>query len=454
MIVRVDLRKVRAMLDIKFIRSSPDVVRADLKKRGDAEKLQWLEDLLLKDKEYRQLLAELEKMRAERNIITKRIADCVKAGKAAEAEEAKRTAAELPGRIRAAEQKVEELAAKIRFYLMRIPNILHESVPVGKDETENAVVRTWGTPRKFDFEPRSHVDMLPLLDCGDIERAANVAGARFYFLKNDFVLLDMAIMRMAMDMMAKKGYTPILPPFMMRREPYEGVTDLADFENVMYKIEGEDLYLIATSEHPIAAMHMGEIIDEDEMPLKYVGYSPCFRKEAGAHGKDTKGIFRVHQFNKIEQFVFCRPEESWNIHEELIRNIEEVFQALEVPYRVVNVCTGDIGTVAAKKYDIETWMPAQKAYREAGSCSNCTAYQAVRLNVRYGKVGGEKEFVHTLNSTAVATPRAIVTIMENYQNEDGSISIPKALRPYFGKDLITPSAKYKQRQTRKPEKSE
>lgn len=434
------------MLDIKFIRTNPDVVRADLRKRGDAEKLEWLEDLLAKDREYRQLLMELEKMRAERNTITKKVAEAVKAGREAEAAEAKKIAAELPGRIKTAEQRVEELAARIRFYLMRIPNVLHESVPVGKDESENVVVRTWGTPRKFGFEPRSHVDMLPMLDCGDIERAANIAGARFYFLKNDFVLLDMAIMRMAMDMMVKKGYSPILPPFMMRREPYEGVTDLADFGTMMYKIENEDLYLIATSEHPIAAMHMGEIIDEGLMPLKYVGYSPCFRKEAGAHGKDTKGIFRVHQFNKIEQFVFCRPEESWKIHEELTGNMEDVFQALEVPYRVVNVCTGDIGIVAAKKYDLEAWMPAQNAYREAGSCSNCTAYQAVRLNVRYGKVGGEKEFVHTLNSTVVATPRAIVAIMENHQNEDGSVSIPKALKPYFGKDLITPSPKYKQRQ--------
>jgi seryl-tRNA synthetase len=252
----------------------------------------------------------------------------------------------------------------------------------------------------------------------------------------------MSIHRMAMDMMVKKGFTPILPPFMMRREPYEGVTDLADFENVMYKIGNEDLYLIATSEHPIAAMHMNEILEEERLPLKYAGISTCFRKEAGAHGKDTKGIFRVHQFNKVEQFVFCKPEDSWKLHEELLANAEEVFKALEIPYRVVNVCTGDIGIVAAKKYDMEAWMPVQKAYREVISCSNCTAYQSVRLNVKYGKVGAEgKEYVHTLNSTAVATPRAIVAIMENHQNKDGSISIPKALRPYFRKDLITPTEK-------------
>ncbi|MEM3592402.1 MAG: serine--tRNA ligase, partial [Candidatus Micrarchaeia archaeon] len=260
-----------------------------------------------------------------------------------------------------------------------------------------------------------------------------------YYLKNDLVLLDMALQRMVMELMVKKGFTPVYPPFMLKRKPYEGVTDLGTFEEALYKIEGEDLYLISTSEHPIAAMHMGEIIEEERLPLKYVGISACFRKEAGAHGKDTKGIFRVHQFNKIEQFVFCKPEDSWNIHEELIRNAEEIFQKIEVPYRIVNICTGEIGIVAAKKYDLEAWMPAQNTYREMISCSNCTSYQAIRLNIRYGKVGAEgKEYVHTLNSTAIATPRAIVAIMENHQDRDGSIIIPKAVVPYFGKERIEP----------------
>ena len=423
------------MLDIKFIRANPDIVRADLKKRGDKEKQEWLEDLLQKDKEYRQLLVDLEKIQAERNQITKKIAEAVKAGKDASAE--KKTAAELPGKIKTAEAKVVELQEKVKFYLMRLPNILHESVPVGKDETGNVTVREWGQKKKFDFIPKSHVDILQELDLADIERAAKISGARFYFLKGDLVLLEQAVLKFALDKMIEKGFLPISPPNMMKTEPYEGVTDLADFESVMYKIEGEDLHMIATSEHPIAAMHMNEILPEEALPLKYVGFSPCYRKEAGTHGKDTKGIFRVHQFNKVEQYVFCKPEDSWKIHEELQRNAEEIFEALEIPYRVVNICTGDIGIVASKKYDIEAWMPVQGKYREVTSCSNCTSYQARRLNIKYGLVGGEKEYVHTLNNTALATPRALVAIIENYQNKDGSITIPKVLVPYMGKEKIT-----------------
>jgi len=432
------------MLDIRFIRNNPDVVRADLKKRMDEEKLEWLEDLLQKDREYRQLLQEVEKLRSERNKITKEIADSMKRGEKQKAEELKKKAAEIPERIKEAEKRMEEIQEKVKFYLMRLPNILHESVPQGKDENDNVVVRTWGTPKKkedYGFELKSHVDILPIINGAELEKAAEVSGARFYYLKNDLVLLDMAIQRMVMDIMVKKGFIPIYPPFMLKRKPYEGVTDLGTFEEALYKIEGEDLYLISTSEHPIAAMHMDEIIEEERLPLKYVGVSACFRKEAGAHGKDTKGIFRVHQFNKIEQFIFCKPEDSWKMHEELIKNAEEVFQKLEIPYRVVNICTGEIGIVAAKKYDLEAWMPVQNTYREMVSCSNCTTYQSIRLNIKYGRVGGEKEYLHTLNSTAVATPRAIVAIMENHQQADGSIKIPKALIPYFGKDTISPAKK-------------
>jgi len=422
------------MLDIKLIRSNPDVVRADLKKRGDKEKQGWLEDLIQKDKEYRQLLVDLEKMKAGRNQITKRIAELVKVGK--DAAEEKKNAAELPGKIKQAEASVLELQEKVKFYLMRLPNILHDSVPVGKDETGNVTVREWGNKKKFDFTPKSHVDLIQELDLADIERAAKISGARFYYLKNDLVMLEQAVLQFALDRMAKKGFIPISPPAMMRTEAYEGVTDLAEFETVQYKIEGEDLRMISTAEHPIAAMHMNEILPEEALPLKYVGISPCYRKEAGAHGKDTKGIFRVHQFNKVEQYIFCKPEDSWKWHEELLKNAEEIFQALEIPYRIVNICTRDIGIVAAKKYDIEAWMPTQNAYREVVSCSNCTAYQSMRLNIKYGKVGGDKDYVHTLNSTAVATPRALVAIIENYQNKDGSITVPKVLVPYIGKEKI------------------
>jgi seryl-tRNA synthetase len=268
----------------------------------------------------------------------------------------------------------------------------------------------------------------------DIERAGKIAGARFFYLKTEGVLLDMALMSFAIEEMVKKGHKPVEPPFMMRREAYEGVVALSDFEDVLYKIEGEDLYLIATSEHPMAAMFMNEVLRAEDLPLKFVGISPNFRKEAGAHGKDTRGIFRTHQFNKIEQFIFCKPEDSWRIHEELIRNAEELIQKLGLSYRVVNVCTGDMGTVAAKRYDIEAWMPAQGAYREMISCSNDTDYQARRLNIKYREKEGEAPagLVHTLNSTALATGRTIVAILENYQQEDGSIIVPKALRKYMG----------------------
>jgi seryl-tRNA synthetase len=243
----------------------------------------------------------------------------------------------------------------------------------------------------------------------------------------------MALMSFAIEEMVKKNYIPIEPPYLMRKEAYEGVTALSDFAEMLYKIENENLYLIATSEHPMAAMLQNEVLKEEELPLKLAGISACFRKEAGAHGKDTRGIFRTHQFNKIEQFIFCTPEQSWPLHEELLQNAENLVQKLELPYRIVNVCTGDIGTVAAKKYDVEAWMPAQNAYREIVSCSNCTDYQARRLNIRYREKEGAptKGFVHTLNSTALATGRTIVAILENYQQEDGSIIIPKVLRKYM-----------------------
>ncbi|MFX1606599.1 MAG: serine--tRNA ligase, partial [Promethearchaeota archaeon] len=322
---------------------------------------------------------------------------------------------------------------QLRRIQMSIPNILHESVPYGAGEEDNEIVKEWGGRPEFDFEYHSHVDLLETLDVGDIPRAARLAGSRFYYLKNELVMLDIAMQQMALEMLIERGYSPIYPPFMMKREPYEGVVDLADFEDVMYKIEGEDLYLIATSEHPMAGMYMGEVFEPTDLPLRLAGVSACFRKEAGSHGKDTKGIFRVHQFNKVEQFVFSLPEDSWNIHEELIKNEEDYVQALNLPYRIVNVCTGDMGIVAAKKLDLEFWFPGQQKYREGGSCSNCTAYQATRLNIKYRlkKGGTEKAYLHTLNSTMMANPRTMVAIIENYQREDGSVKIPKALHKYL-----------------------
>ncbi len=419
------------MLDIRFVRAKPDVIREDLKKRNDVEKIAWVDDLLLQDIRHRELIGQTNELRRRRNSISHDINRAKKAGE--DASGLITEAANLPGKIKENETEMEEISAKIRNYLMRIPNILHESVPVGADDTENVEIRRVGTPRTFNFELKNHGQLAADNNWADFERATKTSGAGFYFLKGSLVLLDLALQRFSLDTLMKKGYTPVIPPYMINRKSYEEVTDLDDFEKVMYKIEDNDAYLIATSEHPMAAMYQDEIFEEKELPLRLAGLSPCFRREIGSHGLDTKGLFRVHQFHKVEQFVYCHPDISWEIHEELCKNAEEIFQKLEIPYRVVNICTGDIGTVAAKKYDIEAWMPREKEYREVVSCSNCTTYQAVRLNIRVrDKEDFEsKQFVHTLNSTAVATTRTMRAILENFQQEDGSVEIPKVLRPYM-----------------------
>jgi seryl-tRNA synthetase len=420
------------MLDIKLVRESPELIRVNLQKRVDPKNLHMLDELISYDRRWRENLTRLNGLRHERRHVTTEIAALKKQGKKAEDEIAKGKVVNTE--ITTLEKQVAEAEEKVHYYLMRLPNLLHESVPSGKDENDNVQVKAWGETPRFSFPVQGHIELGSSLDIMDIERAGKIAGARFFYLKSKGVLLDLALMNFALDEMIKKGYTPIEPPFLMRREAYEGVTALSDFEEMLYKVEDEDLYLIATSEHPMAAMFMNETLKAENLPLKLAGMSTNFRKEAGAHGKDTRGIFRTHQFNKIEQFVFCTPEDSWKIHENLIENAEDLARQLGLPYRIVNVCTGDIGTVAAKKYDIEAWMPAQNAYREIGSCSNCTDYQARRLNIKYRKKEGEapEGFVHTLNSTAIATGRTIVAILENYQQEDGSVVIPKALRKYMG----------------------
>ncbi|MEM3551847.1 MAG: serine--tRNA ligase, partial [Candidatus Bathyarchaeia archaeon] len=358
------------MLDIKLIREDTEYVRENLRKRGNPEFLEILDDLIENDRLWRQNLKRLNELRRERNRITAEIAAVKKKGGDASVIISK--AKMVDEEIRSLEYQVSEYEGKTRSALMRLPNLLHESVPVGKDEFDSITVRTWGETPKFCFKVKDHIELGLSLDIMDIERAGKVAGARFFYLKNEGVLLDMALINFALEEMIKKGFIPIEPPFLMRRKPYEGATALSDFEDSLYKIENEDLYLIATSEHPMAAMFMDEVLMAEELPLKLVGISANFRKEAGAHGKDTRGIFRTHQFNKVEQFVFCKPEDSWKIHEELIKNAEDLVQKLGLPYRVVNVCTGDIGTLASKKYDLEVWMPAQGLYREIISCSNCT----------------------------------------------------------------------------------
>ncbi len=419
------------MLDIRFVRANPEVVKADLQKRNDTEKIAWVDDLLVKDARNRELIGLNNEIRRRRNSISHDINRARKAGEDTAGLMAE--AAGLPGKIKENETEMEVLSSQIRNYLMRLPNILHESVPEGKDDTENVEIRTVGTPRVPGFELMNHGQLAAEKGWADFERATKTSGSGFYFLKGNLVLLDLALQRFALDLLIGKGFTPVIPPYMINRKSYEEVTDLNDFENVMYKIDGDDAYLIATSEHPIAAMFQDEIFEEKDLPIRLAGLSPCFRREIGSHGIDTKGLFRVHQFSKVEQFVYCLPEDSWRIHEELRENAEEVFQKLDLPYRIVNICTGDIGTVAAKKYDIEAWMPRENAYREVVSCSNCTAYQATRLNIRVRDSSDfeSKQFVHTLNSTAIATSRAMRAILENNQLEDGSVVIPTVLRPYM-----------------------
>jgi len=419
------------MLDIRLIREHPEVVRANLEKRGAVEKLKMLDDLIERDKKWRQMLTEVNQLRHRRKVITAEIANLKKKG--ADVSKKLEEARKIPEKIERLEKQAERCRERANRILMGLPNILHESVPVGVDDTENVVVKTCGEPPKFDFKPKNHLEIALNLGLIDAERAAKVAGHGFYYLKGEMALLDYAILNYTIDFMRKRGYLLMEPPFMMRKKPYLGVTDLEFFGDQLYKIEKEDLYLIATSEHPMAAIFMDEIINKEDLPVKFVGVSPCFRKEVGAHGKYTKGFFRMHQFNKVEQFIFCLPEDSWKFHEELQRNAEDLYKSLGLHFRVVNVCTGDIGTIAAKKYDIEVWM-ADGEYREVGSNSNCTDYQARRLNIRFREKEGQAPagFVHTLNNTALATSRTMMAILEQFQQRDGSVMIPNVLRPFMG----------------------
>ena len=416
------------MLDIKFIRENPEIVKKDLEKRQDKEKIEWIDALLEKDKEYRQVLKENEELRRTRNTAAEEINELKKEGK--DISKKIKDVQEIPKIIKDNDEKLKTLKEEIEFFLMRIPNILESEVPFGKDSSENKIVKTHGEHKKFGFALKSHGELIEELGLADFKRATKTAGAGFYYLKGDLALLDIALQRFAIDFLRSKGFTLVEPPLMMNKDAYEGVTALAEFETVMYKIQDEDLYMIATSEHPMAAMFKDEVLEEKELPIKFCGVSPCFRREIGSHGVDTRGLFRVHQFNKVEQFIFCKPEDSKKFHKELQENSEEMYKLLGIPFRVVDICTGDIGIIATRKFDLEAWSPRENIYFEVGSNSNCTAYQATRLNIKYKK-GDEKEYVNTLNNTAIATSRALRAIIENYQQEDGSIEVPKALQKYM-----------------------
>ncbi len=416
------------MLDPKLIKEKPQIIRDMLKVRNVDFDL----DALIKfDQKRRDFIIKTDELRKNKNQVALEISQKKKEGKDASSilVEMKNVSAEL-AKLESEQESIENTYSKLA---LTIPNLVDKSVPIGADESANKEIRKWGSIPNFDFKISDHIDISENLDLVDLERAAKVAGARFYYLKNDLVRLNQSLIHYALDFLTKKEYSLIQPPYMINRESMEGAVIANDFEDVIYKVEEEDLYMIGTSEHAMAAMHSKEIIAGKDLPIRYAGVSPCFRKEAGAHGRDQKGIFRVHQFDKIEQFVFSRPEDSWNEHEKMLTLVEEFYQKLEIPHKVMLLSTGDMGKVSAKTYDIEAWMAGQNAYREIVSCSNCLDYQARRLKIRFrDKTNEDTQYVHTLNSTLVATTRVLVSIMENFQTKDGHIRIPQVLQSYMG----------------------
>ena len=418
-----------AMLDIAMFRDQSDLIRADHDRRGVAHDA--IDEIIRLDEEWRKAQYDADQIRRERNAAAKGIAEAKKAGDSASADSIIAEVADLGNRISELGAYADECLEKRDALRMKVPNILHPDVPVGEDDQKNTLHSLHGEKSSLGFEPRNHNDLIEMNGWVDQARGAKVAGSRFYFMQGDLARMEMALQQYSSDFLINRGYTLVQPPLMMNREAYEGVTDLSDFETVMYGIEPDKYYLIATSEHPLTAMRMDEIIEPSELPIKMVGVSQCFRREVGAHGLSDRGIWRVHQFTKVEQIVICHPDDSWSHHEELLENAVSLWDSLGLHYRVVNICTGDMGTVAAKKYDLEAWLPGADAYKEVVSCSNCTDYQANRLRMRYRTTDGN-EAVHTLNSTAVATSRALVAILEQNQLEDGRVSIPDALKPYMG----------------------
>ena len=420
------------MLDTKLLKESPSRIQNMLKMRGVNFPLG---DLVNLDKTRREMIIQLQELKHEKNILANSIARKKKeADTTTSANDEISKMKDISNRITELELEQDQVLKKYRHLMMSIPNLLHESVPMGSTEKENVVIKERGNRRaKLAIAPKDHIDIATSFDLIDLERAAKISGARFYFLKNDLVKMNLALIQFGLDYLSNSGYTLVQPPYMIRKDAMEGAVILGDFEQVIYKVEGEDLYMIGTSEHSIVSMHMDEILDSPRLPLRYACVSPCFRKEAGAHGRDMKGIFRVHQFEKVEQVVFSRPEDSWKEHERMLELTERIYENLGLPFRTVLLCSGDLGKISAKTYDIEAWFPGQSNYREIVSCSNCIDYQARRLRIRYrDSVNDETKLVHTLNSTLIATERTMVSIIENYQTDNGTVQVPDVLQKYMG----------------------
>ena len=418
------------MIDIKLIRENPEKVKDNIKKKFQNEKLELVDKVIELDTKWRKEKKRVDDMRAERNKISESINKLMKDSKKSEAKKLIAEAKEIPEKINKIELKAGELAGKIKEIMMKIPNIMWDGVPIGNSDKDNKEIRKWGKIPKFNFEIKNHVEIGENLDIVDFDKSAKVAGKGFYYLKGDLALLNQALIGFARDFMIQKGYTYIEPPLILNKKEIYASMDKDAISESVYEIKDADKGLIGTSEQSILAYHSGDTIHEYDLPKKYFSYSMCFRQEIGAHGVNEKGLWRTHQFNKIEQFVFCLPEDSEKIYEELLKNGEEILQKLELSYRVLELCSGDLADWKYRSADLEVWRPTSNAYGEVGSLSNCTEYQARKLDIRYvRKDGKERGTLHTLNDTALATSRIMVAILENCQNKDGSINIPKVLQP-------------------------
>ncbi len=428
------------MLDIKFLREHSDKVKENIKKKFRNDRLKLVDEALLKDKKWRELKGEVDNLRAERNKISKEIADAKKAGK--DTKKLLKEAGEIPDKIDGLEKKMYSLEEELAEILGKIPNMMHESVAIGKDDGENVTIRKIGKPKEFDFEIKNHAEVAEKLGIADFDASAKTSGNGFYYIEGDLALLSQAVIRFAIDKMVSKGFNYIETPLMLRGEVINKVTDLHDQKNMIYKIEDENLYLIGTSEHSMIGRYIDTILTEKQLPMKQCSYSMCFRKEIGSHGIDEKGIYRNHQFNKVEMVVICKPEDSMRYFEELQGITVEIFKDLEIPIRILGICSGDLGDLKHIQVDIEAWSPRKKSYFEVGSCSNLTDAQARKLKIRVDNGKGEKYVPHTLNNTAITTSRAMVAILENYQQKDGTVKIPEVLLPYMhGKKVIGSSGK-------------
>ena len=420
------------MLDIKFVRNNPDVVKQNIKNKFQDEKLPLVDEVIELDQKNRDIKGEVEALRAEKNKISKQIGACMAQGKKEEAEELKRKVAESAARIEELSKEEKEVEEKLKQNMMIIPNIIDPSVPIGKDDSQNVEIEKFGEPFVPDFEIPYHTEIMEAFDGIDLESAGRVAGNGFYYLMGDIARIHSSVLAYARDFMINRGFTYCVPPFMIRSNVVTGVMSFDEMDAMMYKIEGEDLYLIGTSEHSMIGKFIDTINDEEKLPYTLTSYSPCFRKEKGAHGIEERGVYRIHQFEKQEMIVVCKPEESKAWYDKLWKNTVDLFRSLDIPVRTLECCSGDLADLKVKSCDVEAWSPRQKKYFEVGSCSNLGDAQARRLKIRIKGKDGRKYFAHTLNNTVVAPPRMLIAFLENNLNEDGSVNIPKALQPYMG----------------------